>query len=112
MNSDLLSNNSVANDLFKEQQDMIKKKIHMRIHARRGSKAITIIEGLDDDLDIKRIMKAMRKEFKCNGSEQEDKVYGEIIQLQGDQRANATEWLIVQEILTKQEAAERIINHG
>jgi translation initiation factor 1 len=67
---------------------------------------------LDTDLDEKRICKAMRKEFNCNGSIDEDKEYGVIIQLQGDQRALVKEWLIAQEILTKAEADERLIVHG
>ena len=88
------------------------KKIHLRIQQRNGKKCITTIQGLDDDLDIKRIAKAMRKEFNCNGSIEQNEQYGEIIQLQGDQRDNIVDWLIVQEILTKQEAAQRIVKHG
>jgi translation initiation factor 1 len=54
----------------------------------------------------------MRKEFNCNGSIEQNEQYGEIIQLQGDQRDNIAEWLVVQEILTKQEAIQRIVKHG
>ena len=88
------------------------KKIHLRIQQRNGKKCITTVQGLDDDLDIKRIAKAMRKEFNCNGSIEQNEQYGEIIQLQGDQRDNIAEWLIEQEILTKQEAVQRIVKHG
>ena len=36
---------------------------------------------------------------------------GEIIQLQGDQRDNVREWLLAQEVVTKQEQ-DRIVIHG
>jgi len=88
------------------------KKIHLRTQQRNGKKCITTVQGLDDDLDIKRIAKAMRKQFNCNGSIDEHEQYGLIIQLQGDQRDNVIQWLIEQEILTKQEAEDRIVKHG
>ena len=88
------------------------KKIHLRTQQRNGKKCITTVQGLDDDLDIKRIAKAMRKQFNCNGSIDEHEQYGQIIQLQGDQRDNVIQWLIEQEILTKQEVEDRIVKHG
>ena len=91
---------------------VVEKKIHLRTQQRNGKKCITTVQGLDDDLDIKRIAKAMRKQFNCNGSIDEHEEYGQIIQLQGDQRDNVIEWLIEQEILTKQEAEDRIVKHG
>jgi len=88
------------------------KKIHLRTQQRNGRKCITIVEGLDEDLDIKRIARAMRKGFNCNGSVEDDETYGSIIKLQGDQRENVAQWLLDQKILTKQEADERIVKHG
>ena len=88
------------------------RKIHLRTQQRNGRKCITTIEGLDEDLDIKRISRAMRRAFNCNGSVEEDETYGQIIKLQGDQRDNVVQWLLDQEILTKQEADERIVKHG
>ena len=90
----------------------IERKIHLRTQQRNGRKCITTIEGLDKDLDIKRIARAMRRAFNCNGSIEEDEQYGQIIKLQGDQRENIVQWLLDQEILTKQEADERIVRHG
>jgi translation initiation factor 1 len=87
-------------------------KIHIRIQQRNGRKSITTIQGLDADLDLKRIMKAMKKDFNCNGSIAEDEEMGEVIQLQGDQRQNSKEWLIQQEIVAKAEADDRIVIHG
>ena len=92
--------------------EITKSKIHIRIQQRNGKKSITTIEGLENDLDLKRICKSMRKTFNCNGnvtlmkdSEQE------IIQLQGDQRENAKNWLIDQEIVSKSDLA-RLVIHG
>lgn len=33
------------------------KKVHIRVQQRNGRKNITTVQGLDDDLDLKRIMK-------------------------------------------------------
>lgn len=70
------------------------------------------MQGLDHDLDLKRICKAMKKVFNCNGSIEADEEMGEILQLQGDQRSNVKEWLTEQEIVTKAEAEDRIVIHG
>jgi translation initiation factor 1 len=86
-------------------------KIHFRIQ-QNGKRKLTIIQGLDNDLDHKRIMKAMKKVFNCNGAFVVDEEYGEIIQLQGDQREACIEWLITQEILTETDRKERVVVHG
>jgi len=88
-----------------------KGKIHIRFQ-KIGPRALTIIEGLDEDLDQRRIAKAMAKGFSCSTSVHQDKDGNDIIQLQGDQRENIIEWLVVQEILTEQEKKERIVVHG
>jgi hypothetical protein len=46
-----------------------------------------------------------------NGSIAEDEEMGEVIQLQGDQRANVKEWLMAQEIVGPGEV-DRIVIHG
>jgi translation initiation factor 1 len=100
-------------DIFASErfESNIVKKIHLRIQ-QNGKRQVTIIEGLDDDLDLKRILKALKKEFKCNGMISNDKDHGEIIQLQGDHRKELAEWLVEVEILTAKEAEERIMKHG
>ncbi len=67
-----------------------------------------MIEGLDDDLDLNRICKYMKRAFNTNGCVFEDKV----IQLQGDFREQAREWMVKEEVLTEQEAKDRVIYHG
>ena len=66
------------------------EKVHVRVQQRNGRKCITTVAGLADDLDIKRICKAFKKNFSCNGAVQKDLEVGEVIQLSGDQRVSHT----------------------
>ena len=84
-------------------------KIHLRIQQRNGKKCITTISGLPADIDLKRACKHMRKLFCCNGNITEDDDHGTVIQLQGDQRTNVKEWILVNQIITDKEA---IVIHG
>ena len=86
-------------------------KIHFRIQ-QNGRRKITIIQGLDKDLDHKKIMKAMKKVFNCNGAVVSDEEYGDVIQLQGDHREECVEWLITQDILTESDRKERVVING
>jgi translation initiation factor 1 len=100
-------------DPFKDDifSSLTKSKIHIRVQQRNGRKCITTIEGLEDDLDTKRICKAMKSAFNCNGNVTLDEDKGDIIQLQGDQRENSREWLLHQEIIAQNEK-DRIVVHG
>jgi len=104
-----------ANDDFTSgSAGLTKSKIHIRIQQRNGRKCITTIQGLEDDLDLKRICKAMKRNFNCNGNVAENPVEqggGEVIQLQGDQRENVKDWLLAQEIVLKGDA-DRLVLHG
>lgn len=88
-----------------------KEKIHVRMN-KQGSRFVTLIEGLDDDLDQVRIARAMKKAFSCASKVQRDKHDNEVIFLQGDHRMKVKEWLLFQEILTPKEAEERLMLHG
>mmetsp|Transcript_1741 Transcript_1741/g.2590 ORF Transcript_1741/g.2590 Transcript_1741/m.2590 type:complete len:121 (-) Transcript_1741:389-751(-) len=95
-------------------------KVHVRVQQRNGRKCITTVAGLAEDLDIKRICKAFKKNFSCNGAVQKDftaeggdddsdeEVVREVIQLSGDQRTNVLDFLVDQEICPKDE----IVLHG
>ena len=98
-------------DFGKPQDSILKNRYHIRVQQRNGKKAITTLQGLEDDLDVKRICKYMRKSFNCNGSVKKDEFEGDIIQLQGDQRENIKQWLLDQQIIEKDETT-RIIIHG
>jgi translation initiation factor 1 len=93
------------------EESVQSQKIHVRFQ-KTGPRSITIVEGLDDDLDLRRISKAMKKNFNCSASIHSDKAGNEVIQLQGDQRENVKAWLLEHEILTQQSAKERLVLHG
>ena len=83
-------------------------KVHVRVQQRNGRKCITTVQGLADDLDVKRICKAFKKNFQCNGAVTKDSEMGEIIQLSGDQRTNVNSFLVDQEICLK----SQVVIHG
>uniref|UniRef100_A0A8C1UI35 Eukaryotic translation initiation factor 1b-like n=1 Tax=Cyprinus carpio TaxID=7962 RepID=A0A8C1UI35_CYPCA len=69
-------------------------KIHIRIQQRNGRKTLTTVQGISDDYDKKKLVKAFKKKFACNGTVIEHPEYGEVIQLQGDQRKNICQFLL------------------
>ncbi|CAO2633176.1 Eukaryotic translation initiation factor 1b, partial [Lemmus lemmus] len=54
--------------------------IHIRIQQRNGRKTLTTVQGIADDYDKKKLI--------------EHPEYGEVIQLQGDQRKNICQFLL------------------
>ncbi|KAG3293290.1 EIF1 [Ictidomys tridecemlineatus] len=60
--------------------------IHIRIQQRNGRKTLTTVQGIADDYDKKKLVKAFKKKFHPE--------YGEVIQLQGDQRKNLCQFLV------------------
>lgn len=80
-----------SGDPFNDQQEDVGRGgqdnlIHIRIQQRNGRKTLTTVQGINPDYDFKKIVKACKKEFACNGTVVEHPEYGEIVQLQGDQR--------------------------
>ncbi|GAB1600836.1 eukaryotic translation initiation factor 1-like [Argonauta hians] len=67
--------------------------IHIRIQQRNGRKTLTTVQGIAKQYDLKKIVKACKKEFACNGTVVDHSEYGEVIQLQGDQRNNIRDFL-------------------
>ncbi|CAG7723364.1 unnamed protein product, partial [Allacma fusca] len=67
--------------------------VHIRIQQRNGRKTLTTVQGLSAEYDLKKIVRACKKEFACNGTIIEHSEYGEVLQLQGDQRENICQWL-------------------
>lgn len=49
----------------------------------------------DAEYDPKKLLKAFKKEFACNGTIVDDEELGQIIQLQGDQRQKISMFLYV-----------------
>ncbi|KAL5730742.1 hypothetical protein ACHQM5_003534 [Ranunculus cassubicifolius] len=91
-------------DPFAEAKDSgtgTKDYVHIRIQQRNGRKTLTTVQGLKKELSYERILKDLKKEFCCNGTVVEDKTLGKVIQLQGDQRTNCSNFLVKAGILKK-----------
>uniref|UniRef100_A0A8C6FCJ1 SUI1 domain-containing protein n=1 Tax=Monodon monoceros TaxID=40151 RepID=A0A8C6FCJ1_MONMO len=67
---------------------------HLRIQQRNGRKTLTTVQGIADDYDKKKLVTAFQKKFACDGTVTERPEYGEVIQLQGDQRKNICQFLV------------------
>jgi len=68
--------------------------VHIRIQQRNGRKTLTTVQGLSAEYDFKKIVKVAKKEFCCNGTVVEHPEYGEVVQLQGDQREKICQMLV------------------
>lgn len=58
-------------------------------------------KGINPKIDLKKVIKVFKKEFACNGTVIEDPEFGQVIQLQGDQRNSAAIFLTKQGICAK-----------
>lgn len=89
-------------DAFKEtEEDGTSGHVHIRIQQRNGRKTLTTVQGLPSKYDLKKIVKVAKKEFNCNGTVIEHPEYGEVIQLQGDQRDSIGNMLIELKLVVK-----------
>ncbi|KAK1444934.1 eukaryotic translation initiation factor SUI1 like protein [Babesia gibsoni] len=67
--------------------------VHIRNQQRNGRKSVTTVQGLEETLDLKKMVRALKKEFSCNGTVITHAEYGSIIQLQGDKRHDVVRFL-------------------
>lgn len=83
--------------------DELKKlnNVHVRVQQRASNKYITTIEGLNPDLDFKKIIKEMKKRFSTNGNIIENEDLGKVIQLQGNLKNQVKEYLIEKNLCEK-----------
>ncbi|KAA0148049.1 hypothetical protein FNF27_02320 [Cafeteria roenbergensis] len=109
MASAVIQNFDVGVDAFDDKSSS-QKKVHIRVVQRSGRKNITTVQGLDDDLDIAKICRALKKILACNGSVSRDSTMGDVIQLQGDQREAVKSFLHDLKIYEPKE--DRIVVHG
>ena len=79
-------------DASKEPDDQA--AVHIRVQQRNGRKSLTTVQGLPQKVDKKKILKALKKDFCCNGTVVEDPELGSVLQLQGDQRKNISQFLV------------------
>jgi translation initiation factor 1 len=90
---------------FEENNDNIfgNTKVTIDVEKRGGKKCITNVIGMADDLDLKKILSYFKKTYNCSGSIINDKIYGEVISLTGDQKENIYNFLINEEIYKKED---------
>ncbi|XP_798297.1 eukaryotic translation initiation factor 1 [Strongylocentrotus purpuratus] len=89
-----LNYSAPGSDIFVNESSNADKKVHIRIQQRNGRKTLTTIQGIDECYDLKRILKVCKKEFACNGTVVEHAEYGQVIQLQGDQRTKINDFML------------------
>ena len=82
------ASSSIKDDQNTDDVNLGQGLIHIRIQQRNGRKTLTTVQGIIDKFDKKKLVRAFKKEFACNGTVIEHPEYGEVIQLQGDQRSN------------------------
>nr|ODN94878.1 translation initiation factor SUI1 [Cryptococcus depauperatus CBS 7855] len=93
------------------------------LQQRNGRKTLTTIQGIPSKYNHTKILKAMKKEFACNGTvvkadaeSDEESVapgakvnHGDVLQLQGDQRTASRQFLIDSGIVPQKEAKDLIV---
>mmetsp|Transcript_11374 Transcript_11374/g.19438 ORF Transcript_11374/g.19438 Transcript_11374/m.19438 type:complete len:112 (-) Transcript_11374:94-429(-) len=82
-----------------ESESESQNYIHVRVQQRNGRKSLTTVQGIEGSFDYKKVLKAFKKEFCCNGTVVEDPELGKVIQLQGDQRKNVHTFLVTEKIV-------------
>lgn len=55
-----------------------KNYIHVRVQQRNGRKSLTTVQGLDAQLSYKKVLKAFKKAFCCNGTVVDDQELGQV----------------------------------
>lgn len=96
MHSELQFRNTELDfDYKEEKKDRPLSAVHIRLQQRNARQKITFIEGLAEDLDLKKIVRCLKKTFQTNGAIVKDKKNGdkEVIQLNGDQRRVVKQFL-------------------
>ena len=83
-------------------------KVHVRVQQRNGRKCITTVAGLAEDLDVKKITRALTKKFKTSGTVKKDENENNVVQVAGDQRTNIRDFLLNQQICH----LDQIVVHG
>ncbi|KAK9041687.1 hypothetical protein V6N11_016777 [Hibiscus sabdariffa] len=73
----------------------------MTVADRCSRKNLTTVQGLKKEFSYNKILKDLKKEFCCNGTVVQDPELGQVIQLQGDQRKNASTFLVQAGVVKK-----------
>lgn len=90
--ADLFNNNFNCEN---ELEQIEGRKIHIRYQQRNKKKGMTIIEGLDESIDLKLFLKDIKKNLCCAGTIKQDNEKNKlIVQFQGDHRDYIKQFLI------------------
>ena len=79
--------------------------VDLRYQQRTNRKGYTIIQGMPDDIDCKKVLKHFKKLFSCNGALKADKnnKNTNVILLQGDHRSEVEKFLLEEGIVSSEE---------
>ncbi len=80
-----------------------KSLVHIRVQQRQGRKSLTTIQGLANDLNLKKIVRYLKRIFSTNGTIIKDDAIGEVIQLQGDQRYKCSNFFVKYKVCLEEE---------
>ena len=86
-----------------KQDEKKQQMVHIQFQQRTVRKCITIIQGLADDIDFKKLVRHFKKCWSCNGTVIDDETYGQVIQLQGDHRKAVAKFLMEEGLASKQQ---------
>lgn len=76
------------------EESTVTNYVHIRMQQRNKRKCLTIIEGIPEDIDLKKILRYFKKTYSCNGTIVNNEENNEkIIQLTGDKRDEVAEFL-------------------
>eukprot|EP00796_Vickermania_ingenoplastis_P007470 gene7470-5265_t len=76
------------------------QKVHIRVQQRLRKKNVTTVQGLNQQLNFRRLCREMQQMWGCNGSVINDQVAGKVIQLQGNLSEKLKEFLLSENMAT------------
>ena len=68
-----------GNDENTGQKERRSNMVHIQFQQRTTRKCITIIQGLPDDLDFKKLVRHFKKCWSCNGTVIAHEEWGQVI---------------------------------
>ncbi|KAH8606389.1 putative Translation initiation factor SUI1 [Trypanosoma vivax] len=78
------------------------QKVHIRVQQRKGKKFVTSVQGLNQDLNFRRINREFQRRWGCNGTVISTSDAGKVIQLQGDWSHHIRKFLLDEHMATEQ----------
>lgn len=81
-------------------------KIHISKQQRNARKCVVTIDGMDDDLDLDRIAKIIRKTFHCNAAIVRKKEYEDIVE-ENEARREAGGYMSLGEMVVYQRTIKK-----